>query len=523
MDLPQLHIEYEAVKNLLKKSEVSEVLEWTFKYDYKSKWEWYPYNTTFFTSIGWVSYDEWISGDVHPSELIERVLDVLSDWQSTIQNLIQVIHTMGATELQGIEEEGLYYIDKTIEMARYAVPIELEKSYSKKILSAREKQDTIEMIETIQTELYGGKISHNIDEIHLSLALIREEWQEYSHYLSEWEQQEYRALYQEMITVLKWAFPDEPLEDIEFRKEINVYTKSQDLIIAENTPLIRSAYVQLLQLYIDAHDMPQEVMVSENVSSIFDGSEKLEIPSVHRYSELDLLSVMLLMMHEIGVHYINQKISEDAWLMIRWAYNIQKEEGLAILMERLFVWKTLAQAKTAGFNFPYTLAAEILSITRRRQFINLRIKLTSKGRSHDEYHQRDLRVMRGYPLDYTGSPRKDMSYGRWLLKIITLLESGQYCLSDFFVGKFGIQDIASWRIDTVIPKTNRNLPLFFPDALLMLLQHGDSILTRENFWEHIREKYWHILQKNEIDTITCDENFLIIQSLIEQYNTIKQV
>ena len=51
MDIAVIHPEYETVRELLKRSDVSEVLEWTFKYDSISKSDGLPYNTTFFESI----------------------------------------------------------------------------------------------------------------------------------------------------------------------------------------------------------------------------------------------------------------------------------------------------------------------------------------------------------------------------------------------------------------------------------------------------------------------------------------
>ena len=70
---------------------------------------------------------------------------------------------------------------------------------------------------------------------------------------------------------------------------------------------------------------------------------------------------------------------------------------MAIVLEHLFEGRKLVDIKGAGYSFPYILAGELLSKDERQDLVDLRLKMD--GGSGDEEHRRDLRVMRGYPLD----------------------------------------------------------------------------------------------------------------------------
>ncbi len=58
--------------------------------------------------------------------------------------------------------------------------------------------------------------------------------------------------------------------------------------------------------------LPQEVKENSAVGSIYDAPRHLYVPTNSAYAQKTLKDVLLLMIHEISSHGVNQKISENA-------------------------------------------------------------------------------------------------------------------------------------------------------------------------------------------------------------------
>ena len=506
------------LEELMEKGEVSEILEWTFMYDDESKKEGLPYNISLFRSIGWVSYSEWKNQSIEPTVLIQKVTGTLSEWQEVYRRYLEALNWVD--EKTQIQREWILYIIDTIEMAKIAVPIELEKSSSKAILWDEERSDLVRRMDEYQTKIYGEKLSENLDEIYETLALMRYEWQHEWSYLKEDEKKEYLSIYRDLIKILEKKYPQQQfersLEHIQYTDTKNPTAEKMKWI-----SIHRSIYIELWRMFVEANGLNHKVRTSGEVSSIFDGPKALLIPRNKKYEEKNIMEVLELMVHEIGVHYLNQKITEDAWFSFRWAKNLEKEEGLAILCEGLFAWKSLDEIKRAWYSFPYILVGELLWKQARRRLADLRVKMDQKWKVWDTHNNRDLRIMRGYPLDSLGAQRKDMSYGRGLLKIIHHIESGEFSLTDFFAGKFSIEDIVSWKIDRIIPRENRAFPLLFPEMLLYIFTHGRESFTHEKFWEYIKDKYDSVLRQEEVGSISKVQQITTLKVFVNMLKVIE--
>jgi len=508
-----------SIEKLMKYPWIVDILEWTFKYDDASKKDKLPYNTTFFEQVGGVSYAYWSSWSIKGDVLIDRVKEKISSWQ---YRLIEERNSLkGTDEKSEIEREWLDYIIQTLEMAKIAVPIELEKSSKIPLMTDAERVNQVKEMDKYQSIVYGWKLSENLSEIHSTLSLMRHEWQEGKRYLSESEKEDYTKIYSELIECLERAYPEEGFEGaLEHAEYID--TSNPEIKKLENITMHRGVYIKLWRMFIASNWLEQRVVTSSQVSSIYDSPDSLLVPKSKTYEEKDMLSILKLMIHEIGVHYINQKITEDAGFIYRWARNLEKEEGLAILCEWLLEWKWLPEIKRAGYSFPYILVGELLWKDSRQKLANIRVKISKKGNGIDGDHSRDLRIMRGYPLDSLWAQRKDMSYGRGLLKIIHHIESGEFSLTDFFAGKFSIEDIVSWRIDRIIPRENRLFPLLFPEMLLYMLIHGRDDFSQEKFVAYISEKYKEVLKPEEIASIETIQEFTKLKVFINMWRILEK-
>ena len=327
---------------------VSEILEWTFMYDDTSKREGLPYNTTFFESIWCVSYSQWKKRKEELTEiLIQRVITELSWWQNVLIRFKDTQQPIEQTEKTQIEREWIDYMINTIEMAKIAVPIELEKAKTEPILRDEERILEIQKMDTMQTKIYGEKLNDNLPEILLTLKLMRKEWYNGKYHLSEQEQREYISIYWNILWELNRKFPNNVFEVLEYSDVAYICPILDEIEQSNKIQIPRVTYMRLWQLYIKANWLKQKVIDSPNASSIFDGPKTLEIPTSSWYDTMSLFDVISLMVHEINVHYINQKISEDNGFYIRWANNLEKEEWLAVLLEWLLKWKSLDWLKNA--------------------------------------------------------------------------------------------------------------------------------------------------------------------------------
>lgn len=476
-------------------------------YDATSKKEWLPYNSTFFESIWGVSYPKWKEWIISAQDLIQKVLSEITIWQKQYQRFIDTV-LIWADDKTLIEKEWAQYIIDTLEMAKIAVPIELEKSSVKPLFSDTERESFVEQMNEYQTKIYGESLRENSIETLLTLQLIRKEWKEWKEFLSDSEQERYKVIYDSLVTILSNTFPYEAFEDLDTHEiPLKDTNHSIETEIAKDLKISRQEYMSLWQIYINANNLKQNVIDSDNASSIYDWPQKLEIPTWSEYDSMSLFNVVRLMVHEVWVHYINQDISESNNFRIRWAKNLEKEEGLATLMEWLLEGKSLASMKQAGYSFPTILISELLGGKAREDYIYMRTKMATKWRTVTIDINRNLRVMRGYPLNWPWAQRKDMSYGRWLLKIIDLLEKGNYSLPDFFVGKFSIEDIENGRIDSIVPKDGRKFPLLFPEMILYMYTHGRENFTHKKFVTYIVDKYKSVFKEGEIKSVETIQGF----------------
>lgn len=70
--------------------------------------------------------------------------------------------------------------------------------------------------------------------------------------------------------------------------------------------------MELWQIFIRSMGLPQNVEENPTVGSIYDAPNHLYVPTNSAYAQKTLKDVLLLMIHEISSHGVNQKISENA-------------------------------------------------------------------------------------------------------------------------------------------------------------------------------------------------------------------
>ncbi len=526
---PAIHNIQERLSNFMKLPWVSELLEWTFLYDQQSKIDQLPYNTTFFQKIGKCTYEQWKSGEVSKDILLKRTI---ASFNSLIYILREILEDLWKNEENitktTLEKEWIEYMIIWIETGKAAIPIELEKASHQSILWDDERKELTKQVEQGQSRLYGPKISENLEEVLGSFELLCTEYNNGNQYLTDSQKVRFTKIYTSLVEKIRWiyewkniVFPklNTPQKIIPIKHKFTVAALEK----SENIYLPKVVYMKLFQQYIDAQGLRQRVVVNPDTSSIYDSPDELQIPNWAQYEVKNIKEILLLMVHEIGVHYTNQATSEKNWFQVRWAKNVEKEEWLAIIMESLFAGTKLKDITKVGYSYPYALAWEFLSKDDRQTLVDLRIRMDEKvkWKSWDTNHQRDLRVMRWYPLDGPWAQRKDLSYGSWARKIIHLVQEWKCSILDLYKWKFWIDDIVSGRLDILIPQEKVTFPLLFPEMLLFLIWTGRDNFTHTNFVSYLREKYAGDIDEKDLNNIKIIQKFSKIKILISMWRKLE--
>lgn len=196
-----------------------------------------------------------------------------------------------------------------------------------------------------------------------------------------------------------------------------------DLKNFENIPISRQDYVKIFEMVIEIMGLHQKVEISEEYSSVFDGEKILGIPAKSDYASLPLSRVIELLSHEILVHYVNQQNSDTFLCGIRGAGNIEKEEGLAMLMEGIIAGKTPREVLSdkRGLADARMFAAEVFDRENLVKILNI-FSAISVGKKPDLTDQKLLlRISRNFPFG-EGFQKKDRSYGEGLANVVDFLE-----------------------------------------------------------------------------------------------------
>lgn len=85
-------------------------MEWTFKYDSSSRTDGTPYNTTYFETIGGISYAQWKGAEITNDRLMARVAEKFDSWIHTLLEIKSNLRAGGSDKKTEIECEGIDFI-----------------------------------------------------------------------------------------------------------------------------------------------------------------------------------------------------------------------------------------------------------------------------------------------------------------------------------------------------------------------------------------------------------------------------
>lgn len=260
----------------------------------------------------------------------------------------------------------------------------------------------------MQTEEFGNNVGDSWVASEQVCYKIRQNFAKNGGKFSPEEKKRFEELYDKIRNYIFQKHQQEIPALMDFVEEKPL---RDDLKKFEKIKIPREEYIQIFQMVIDMMGLPQRVEINPNLSSIFDGEKILGIPASDEYSELSLSRILELVSHEIRGHSVNQRNGEKLAGGIRSAGDIEKEEGLAMVMEGLLHGYNFLEIirEKRGVGEARVIAGEVFSGHKKdfKDFISLNKKASTGEADVNEALIR--RASRNLPFGY--SQKKDLSYG----------------------------------------------------------------------------------------------------------------
>jgi len=498
--------------------ELTEIIEVT--YAYKKMPDWKYWNNTLFSEFWWLykcnelkSWWEIIKEKLKSKiEIIDLYLKQISKLE--INNESEQIKT---ELLIG----SLKYVRNTVEMALYWLPFELEKAWLPHNLNEHEIDSRVKIIQSLEKENFGWMIKDNPKEIALCYDYLIEKYEETKEKLTENEREEY----EQYLTDIKKLIPEH-----EYTYENNNFTKNKEKVrINEilNSDIWRKEYIRIFHLVFDILWLNINIKEDER-SSIYDWEDTLYIPTSEKYDSMSKKRVIEIIVHEIESHYNNLFTNFDLIWNFRSAWNVEKEEWIAMVFEKLLNWAKVNEIWIPQ-HFPKVLMTELLKWSELKKFLELNNKIEP-----DKWNEWRLnRLKRNYPINKEWWQHKDASYWRWVLKVIDYINDDNFDLRKLFLWKVWFDDIPKverllelkyWDKENYLDKIY--LPLFIWELIMFILEekskNTDSDINFKNFMDKIKNKYDFIdfdkLQIPQVEFSTKRKIYYIMELLKEKNN-----
>ncbi len=544
-------------------------------YSYKKEWN-HLINETLFSKIWWLNIDNFLlSDDRQKEKIIIEIKEKLNKeiWEKIkkITNFIEEIESINTDDeiLNARKNIILWWLKENINLLNLALEwldFELEKamiwlyfenkekkSSSKFFINQNLREEKINKIEQLNTEVFWPKITNNKEYIEWNLDYLFEKFEDYKKLREENNLDEDRLLtedeekrYLDYISRLQNLSPDYRPKIRQKPKKVldkKYYTREVNW---EDLALILAHHSKWLDK--QTWNFPHQVYFDELVSWVTDTPNWLLLPKNFKKLNKNYLDILRLDWHEIWQHWISQVIHEEIIWNIRWEKNLELVEGTAMEWEELFQnWANMMKEDN-GINWNKVLVIDIEKISYVQSFSKTAMEeILSDEEFYDFLKLQDkIEPNKMSPLDRylrfkrTGFQRKDITYTTWKIKAAKYINkvikweiNGD--VSDLFLWKIGFKQIPEFKKilkAKKIENPNLKLPenLLFAETLVFLLEQREKNpknnknkdIIKEKFLDYLILKYPFLkkdLVKEKIDSIRYNFKKHIIYALkiIEWY------
>ncbi len=391
---------------------------------------------------------------------------------------------------------SLKYSRNCLEIALLWLPFELSKAWFDHGYTQKEAQTIVKQIEKLEKKNFWWKISHNQDELVLAYNYILKVFKDWKWLLNSDEQKEFKNTYIKAIKNL--LDPTKELYRVKYYATNKLSKEAEEKLAANVT---RWNYTKIFKTVLNDILWLDFEVVHEERSSIYDGPWFLSFPSSKTYDSMTLRRVIELIGHEIEVHCFNYRMNQRLLWNFRWAWNLEKEEGFAMTVEEFLKWKKLEDI-TVTRHFVIVLASEVFELEELKWFMRLYSKMTWKK----YMFQHILRQKRNYPLECKWGQHKDVTYGRWIQKVLDFLKNG-WDMRELYLWKISLDDIP--KAKKLLKYSGRhmsdlNIPIFFGELILYLAITPPEKSNCDHFLKMLKKKY-HFINFDKLDLLIVKE------------------
>ena len=454
-------------------------------YTYREIDTWCYLNETIFEEYLWLSYPHYSIEKLCLKYKFRIGLQILQ-----IESLIKkakkiIVFSRSQSMRKTLFIEALQYIKVVLEVSKIWADFEMEKALWEKALSIDKTQKLTKEIEKREKFLFGEKIIDNFRDYQKCLNYL------YTIIDSKKNIKKFSTTNDSANKLLEkivdWNKTD-------FIKE--GFTESKKNVLTGGFMkkyLSRKDYREIFDRVCEIYWLPQRTKIT-SASSIYDGDNFLEIPRSKSFSELSFERVLKLITHEIESHYINVYNNNLFIWKFRSAWNLPKEEWIAMFMEQIFYWFDINNFQNIIYIFFPILWWESLEWDDYYNFMKI---FWLKYNLRADYKMSLLRAKRNYSIYYKGVQHKDISYSRWLDWVVKYLQEW-WEFYKLFLGKVWFHDIDN-NVLLYMKSKKKNkavFPIFFSDLIYYYLKnkYKDSwyVFNVYDFYFYLKKKYWFL-------------------------------
>ncbi len=488
----QLFIE-EINKNIFN-GELTEIIEVT--YAYKKIWENQFFNTTLFTAFWWEKYHKNIDFDL----LYHKIYTKLSHKIEQIDFFSQKINNVYTQDKQDkirvkFLEKQFSYVKNTLLIAQYWLAFEIQKAGGKYKISSSQVKKNIQNIKKLEKKNFGWEIHSKPDEVIKCFEFLQKK--SYKKSLKNSPDFEY------FLEKIKNILPEN------YSAGEKKFTRKKIFPWIFQTQIQREDYCEIFDLIFEIYGLPQRTKIT-NVWSIYDGEKFLEIPNKKSYETKTLKSVLKLSLHEIMAHCVNLENTKRRLGEFRWAHNLEKEEWLAVLLEKVFEGIHISNIWIIA-SLPTLLMWEICETQEFKQFLQL---------NYSEPNKAFLRFKRNYSSDFSGVQHKDTSYSRGILKTVQYIQEKKN-FQDLFLWKVSFDEIKFLKkIDILDENKPMIQPLFIAEFIYFYVKNISEETSLEKFFVYMEEKYFFMdtkYLKKYYQKKSTKKNIYKISHILQKY------
>lgn len=455
--------------------DLSDIIEVT--YAYSQKWEFFL-NRTLFEDFTWEKFQE------NGIFLYQKAQKKLEKKLKSVKKYLQKFHNFDPSPEREILLSMLESVKIILEMTQNSLPFEAIKAGFIQELLSEETMQRIIKNEMYEDSLFWWNIKNSPEESKESVLFFEWLFQEKKSNLSLQEQEQFSTLLTQVKNFLREEYPWIVFEKSVFWNEDFLYHGFEKRI---HTDVYKNIFEKVFSLY--ELDIP---VIFEERSSIYDSDTALRFPKSPAYEYLSVGKILGLIQHEIETHYLIARNNSHILGWFRGGNNLQREEGLAVVMVWILAWKQLENLWAYRYLWEILLW-EILEWKDFEIFLQLVAKLKWEQNALWVF----LRRKRNYPFTFAWVQHKDASYERGVKKIIDWIVSWKD-VSLLYAAKVSFEDIENIKSILDEKQISPELPFFIAEMILFLLL--ENSWNREKFLVYFYKKYsffsWINILKN---------------------------